>query len=109
MIFKKDLLDAINFNAAEIAGNEQLIIDLQKRVTELENNLSCEVPVKRAKRSGKVSIWVDEAKELAERNAMSNLLECMIEDTKKKKTTAIKSTNAKKQPRSKDGKFAKKK
>lgn len=108
MIFKKDLLDAIDTLTAQVAEQGELIVDLQKRVTELENKLNCEVPVKRAKRSGKVSILADEAKDLARRKVLSEFTDELYRDTKKRLTKIRKSTNAKKQPRNKDGKFAKK-
>ena len=108
MIFKSDLVEAINGLSHDFVALSIRVSDLEKKVNEKNT-----VQVKRSTGNRKTSVWTEEskkiAKELAGQKVMSDLLGDMIKDAKKNKTKVLKSTNAKKQPRTKDGKFAKKK
>ena len=111
MISKRDLLAGIDANTEQIIWQGQLISDLKSRVEKLERELSLKKQIKVKKSPGrpkKICIWTDEMSQCPGVKAASDILEKEIEKSKEALAKAKKSSNAKKQPRGKDGKFAKK-
>ena len=124
MIFKSDLIEAINGVSHDMTALAVRVSDLEKRLNKLEKKASDkntearlqnledfmdtqtrinnEVPIRMAAKP------CDFQKTIGE-EAVSCALNDAIEEAKKKITKLTKSANVKKQPRTKDGKFAKKK
>lgn len=107
MIFKSDLIDAINSLSHDLLA-------LSIRISEVERKLEKNTAKKTSSRPKKIcdkncSELEQAIKETAGRKAMSGFLDEEVKNAKKNLTKAKKSSNAKKQPRTKDGKFTKKK
>lgn len=112
MILKRDLLAGIDANTEQIIWQGEMIAELKNRIERLEKGLSPKKQIKVKESSGrpkKVCVWTDEMNTCLGYQAAKDILDNEIEKTKTKLTKAKKSANAKKQPRGKDGKFAKKK
>jgi hypothetical protein len=135
MIFKSDLIEAINGVSHDMAALAVRVSDIEKRLNKLEKKssdkstearlqnledfmdtqtrINNEVPVRRvAKPRSLYEVFALDQERIQKaigEEAASCVLNDAIEEAKKKKTKLTKSANVKKQPRTKDGKFAKKK
>ena len=107
MIFKSDLVDAINGLSHDLTNLSIRVHDLERNIAKLDSKMlqlkknSC--PCKDSK-----GLLEKQIRDAANAKVTSELMGEMIKEKKKKITKIKKSTNAKKQPRGKDGKFAKK-
>lgn len=111
MILKRDLLAGIDANTEQIILQGQLITELKSRVNKLEKELLQKKQIKVKKSPGrpkKVYVWTDETSQCPGIKAAQDFLDKEIDKAKATLTKAKKAANAKKQPRDKNGKFAKK-
>lgn len=111
MILKRDLLEAIDQNTEQIAWQGQIIAGLERRIEKLEKELRPKKTInvkKTGERPKKICVWTDEMSTCLGNQLASDILGKEIEKSKEALTKAKKSANAKKQPRNKYGKFAKK-
>ena len=108
MIYKRDLVDAINGISHDLFALSVKLHDLESGLAKINNRV---IKLENSKCPCKVgkNILEEEVRKAAGAKVAEKVMSEAAKEKKKEVTKIKKSTNAKKQPRSKDGKFTKKK